>query len=56
MVVKGTRRETAKETEGGGKTRRTATGALGQERGEEGDHSQILSRGVEEAAKRTPLD
>lgn len=50
------RRETAKEAAGGGKTRRTATGVLGQERGEEEDHSQILSRGVEEAAKRTPLD
>lgn len=55
-VVKGRRRETAKETEGGSETRRTAKGALDQERGEEGDHSQMLSRGVEEAAKRTPLN
>ena len=55
-MVKGRRRETAKETEGGGETRRTAKGVLDHERGEEGDHSQMLLRGVEEAAKRIPLN
>ena len=51
----GGRRETAKETEGGGEAGRRATGQSGQERGED-DHSQMLPRGAEEEAERTSLD
>lgn len=40
------RRKTAKETAGGGKTRRTATGVLGQERGgRRGSQSDTVERG-----------